>query len=82
MGAPKSRRQKLLPEHMNVVSHWKLHHLVMEMSNGSGDVAARRDVQCRVLNDLKAINGRGRGVRGPNWSRIIENRLDERLEGG
>ena len=49
MGAPKSRRQKLLPEHMNMVSHWKL---VMEMSDGSGDVAARRDAQCRVLDDL------------------------------
>ena len=65
-----------------MLSHRQLHGLLVEVLNRSRRVAARDDTERRVLNLLKGLNGRRRGVWRPDGGGKVDGGLDQALEGG
>ena len=73
--------QKLGSTHVDMLIHWQLHHLLMEMRDGSGRVASHSDAKRRILDRLQAFEGGSGGIGGPDGSRIVNRRLNQSLKG-
>ena len=59
-------------EEMGVRLHRELQHLFMEVGDGGGANTARSYAKSGVLDYLEPIEGRRRGVRGPNRCSVVE----------